>query len=121
VKSIALPLNGMKFAVVNNRWRFTQTRLEYVAQKVRHAVSIVQREWYFDRSLGIPYIPEDSETKFNHRLLIESKLQTTINGVPGVVKLVSFTSEEDKAARTLTIRFTAMIDTGETFDQQVIF
>ncbi|GHU60239.1 hypothetical protein FACS189444_6850 [Spirochaetia bacterium] len=121
MKSIDMPLNGMMFAVANNRWRFTQTRLEYVAQKVRHAVSIVQREWYFDRTLGIPYIPEDSETKFNHRLLIESKLQTTITGVPGVVKLMSFTSEEDKANRTLTIRFTAMIGSGETFDHQVVF
>jgi hypothetical protein len=113
LKSLAISLQDNKFPIENNRWRFTQTRLEYLAQKVRHAVSIFQGEWYFNQAIGIPYIPRDDDRKDNHRRLIESRLQTTITGVTGISRLISFSTTLDKSNRDLTVSFVAQIDTGE--------
>jgi hypothetical protein len=120
MKDLAMSLQGNKFFTENKRWRFTQTRLEYVTQKVHHAISIFLGEWFLDKTLGVPYIPKDDEGKIMHRRLIETALQVRITGVEGVTKLVSFTSTLDKASRTLTVNFTAQIDTGETFDDSAV-
>jgi hypothetical protein len=119
MKSIAISLQGNKFPVEGGRWRFTQTRIEYLAQKVRHAISIFQGEWFFNQNLGIPYIPDENTDNRLHRRLVESRLQETIVGVEGIARLVTFSTSLDKAKRELTVNFTAQIDTGETFSDSI--
>ena len=120
MKDLAMTLQGNKFYTENKRWRFTENRLEYVAQKVRHTISVFLGEWFLDRTIGIPYIPKDSDGKTMHRRLIETALQVRITGVEGVSKLVSFTSVLDKSTRALTVNFTAQVDTGETFSDSLV-
>jgi hypothetical protein len=120
VKSIAMNMHDNVFAIENNRWRMTQTRLEFLAQKVRHAISIFLNEWFFNPSLGIPYIPKQDDGKVMHRRLIETRLQTTITGVEGIARLVSFVTELDKGTRELTVTFVAQIDSGETFEDSIV-
>jgi hypothetical protein len=114
-----MTLQDNHFLVENNRWCFTQTRLEYLAQKVRHAISIFQGEWFFNQDIGIPYIPKENENGLVHRRLIESWLQATIVGVEGIARLIVFNTTLDKAKRELTVNFTAQIDSGETFSDSI--
>jgi hypothetical protein len=119
MKSIALEPRSNKFAVTDHRWRFTQTRLEYIAQKIRHTISIFQGEWFLDRKIGIPYIPGEDVEKDMHRHMIETALQVRIREIEGVEKFLLFSSSLDKASRMLTIEFTVQIDTGETYSDSV--
>ncbi|GHV79116.1 hypothetical protein AGMMS49944_09070 [Spirochaetia bacterium] len=120
MKSIAISLQGNKFITENGRWRFTYDRLEYMPQKVRHAISIFLGEWFFNQTMGIPYIPDDNTNNQMHRRLIESRLQATIIGVKGIARIVSFKTILNKATRELTVTFTAQIDSGETFDETIV-
>jgi hypothetical protein len=119
MKSIAISPQGNKFPVEGGRWRFTQSRIEYLAQKVRHAISIFQAEWFFNQNIGIPYIPDGNTENKLHRRLIESRLHETIVGIEGIARLVTFSTALDKASRTLTVNFTAQTDTGENFSDSI--
>jgi hypothetical protein len=118
MKSIAIIPQTNTFVRGNGRFRFTESNLEYMRQKVHHAVSIFLGEWFLDRTLGIPYIPTGDE-KHMHRRLIETALQVRITSVKGVTKLLSFTTTLDKVSRTLRVTFAVQIDNGETFDDTV--
>jgi hypothetical protein len=119
MKDILLEQNSNKFAVEDHRWRFTETRLEYISQKIRHTISVFLGEWFMDRTIGIPYIPGEDVEKNMHRRMIETALQIRIGEVEGVEKFLSFSSSLNKAARVLTVEFTVQIDTGETYSDSV--
>ena len=119
MKDILIEQRSNNFVVENNRWRFTKTRLEYIAQKIRHTISIFQGEWFLDKSIGIPYIPGDDVGKDMHRRMIETALQVRIGEIDGVEKFLAFSSSMDRATRTLTINFTVQIDTGEKYSDSV--
>jgi hypothetical protein len=119
MKSIALSLQNTNFVVEDHHWRFTKTRLEYIAQKIRHTISIFQGEWFMDRAIGIPYIPGEDIEKDMHRRMIETALQVRIGEINGVEKFISFSSSLDKATRILTVAFTVRLDTGDTYSDSV--
>jgi hypothetical protein len=116
---LALANQSNKFVVEDHRWRFTETRLEYIAQKIRHTISIFLGEWFMDRAIGIPYIPGEDVEKDMHRRMIETALQVRIGEVEGVEKFLLFTASLDKATRILTVEFIVQIDTGETYGDSV--
>jgi hypothetical protein len=119
VKSLLLEQQGNKFVVEDKRWRFTETRLEYIAQKIRHTISVFLGEWFMDRTIGIPYIPGEDVDRYMHQRMIETALQVRIGEVEGVEKFLSFSSSLDKATRILKIAFTVQLDTGETYGDSV--
>jgi hypothetical protein len=120
MKSVLLEQNSNKFSVVDHRWRFTETRLEYIAQKIRHTISVFLGEWFMDRTIGIPYIPGEDVNKNMHRHMIETAIQVRIGEVKGVEKFLSFSTSLDKAARVLTIDFTVQLDSGDTYSDSVV-
>jgi hypothetical protein len=115
MKDLLLEKNSNKIVVEDHRWRFTKTRLEYLSQKIRLTISIFEGEWFMDRRLGIPYIPDENTEKNMHRRMIETALQVRIRGIEGVRRFLSFTSTLDKSTRKLRVNFTVQIDTGETY------
>jgi hypothetical protein len=115
LKDLLIEQHGNKFIIEDHRWRFTETRLEYISQKIRHTISIFRGEWFMDRKIGIPYIPEEDIEKDMHRRMIETAIQVRIGEINGVDKFLSFSSSLDKATRILTVAFTVQIDTGETY------
>jgi hypothetical protein len=119
MKNLLLEQQGNKFVVDDHRWRFSETRLEYLAQKIRHTVSVFHGEWFMDRSIGIPYIPGENVGKDMHRRMIETALQVRIGEAEGVEKFLSFNTSLDNAARILTVDFTVQLDTGETYSDSV--
>ena len=119
MKDLFLEQQGTNFVVEDHRWRFTETRLEYIAQKIRHTISVFSGEWFMDRTIGIPYIPGENVEKSMHRRMIETALQVRIGEVKGVEKFLSFTTSLNKAARILTVDFMVQIDTGDTYSDSV--
>jgi hypothetical protein len=119
MKSTAISLQNNRFAVEDHHWRFTGTRLEYLAQKIRHTISVFRGEWFMDRAIGIPYIPGEDVEKGMHRRMIETALQVRIGEINGVEKFISFSSTLDKATRILTVTFTVQLDTGDTYSDFV--
>jgi hypothetical protein len=119
MKDLAMGLDGNTFTVVDHKWVFTREPIEYIAQKIRHTISVFQGEWFFNRAIGVPYIPSQDQDKVLHRGLIESRLQVRIMQVDGVVKMTKFESHLDKAKRVLTVDFEVQISSGETISQSV--
>jgi hypothetical protein len=119
MKDLLLAPQSNDFVVEDHHWRFTSTRLEYVAQKIRHTISVFLGEWFMDRALGIPYIPGEDVAKNMHRRMIETALQVRIGAVAGVEKFLSFSSSLDKVSRILTVEFTVQLDSGETYSDTV--
>jgi hypothetical protein len=119
MKDLMLRSNSNNFMVEDHRWRFTENRLEYLAQKIRHTVSVFRGEWFMNRAIGIPYIPGEDVEKDMHRRMIETALQVRIGEIKGVEKFLLFSTSLDKAARILTVEFTVQIDTGETYSDSV--
>jgi hypothetical protein len=119
MKSIAIYPGNNNFILEDNRWRFTETRLEYMAQKIRHTISIFSGEWFMDKAIGIPYIPGEDTGKDMHRRMIETALQVRIGEIEGVDRFLSFSPSLDKATRILTVAFTVQLDTGETYSDSV--
>jgi hypothetical protein len=119
MKDLLLEQQATTFVVRDRRWRFSETRLEYLAQKIRHTISVFQGEWFMDRTIGIPYIPGGDVEKNMHRRMIETALQIRIGEIEGVENFLSFSSQIDKAARILTVDFTVQIDSGETYKDSV--
>jgi hypothetical protein len=110
---------GDKFKLENYRWVFTQTRLEYLTQKIRHTLSLVKGEWFFNREIGVPYIPNEDLDKRLHGGIIEAGIQSEIMKIEGISKMFRFDSSMNPATRTLTIDFTVQLDTGETLSDTV--
>jgi hypothetical protein len=119
MKGLLLEQQGNKFVVRDHQWRFTETRFEYLSQKIRHTISVFFGEWFMDRTIGIPYIPGENIEKNMHRRMIETALQVRIGAIEGVEKFLSFSSHLDKATRILAVEFTVQIDTGETYSDYV--
>jgi hypothetical protein len=119
VKSIALEHMTNKLIVEDHRWRFTHSRLEYMAQKIRHTISIFRGEWFMDRKIGIPYIPTDDMGKSMHRRMVETALQVRIGELEGVEKFIYFQTTVDKGTRELYVKFAVQIDIGETYSDVV--
>jgi hypothetical protein len=119
MKDLLLEQNSNKLVVDDHHWRFSETRLEYLAQKIRHTISVFPGEWFMDRSIGIPYIPGEGVEKDMHRRMIETALQVRIGEVEGVEKFLSFITSLDNATRILTVDFTVQITTGETYSDSV--
>ena len=119
MKSLILEPNTNKITVDDHRWRHTQTRLEYMAQKIRHTISVFLGEWFANMAIGIPYIPGENVEKNMHRRMIETALQVRIGELDGVERFLSFSSTQDKATRKLVVDFSVRIDSGEKYSHTV--
>jgi hypothetical protein len=111
MKDFAIDPQGNSFLRSNRGFRFTEGRMEYLAQKIRCAISLFLGEWYLDVNLGVPYIPKFGN-KQEHRPLMESVMQERIISVPGVQRLTYFTSHFDSTKRTLIVKFSVETDVG---------
>ena len=115
MKSLALNPQSNSFIRENHRFRFTKSNLEYLAQRVRSVISIFLGEWFLDRTLGIPYIPQ-TDLKRGHRALLETALRTKITAIKGIRKLTSFESVYEPGERKLSIDLIAESDSNETIE-----
>jgi hypothetical protein len=115
MKDFAVIPQGNTFIRQRNGFRFTETYLEYMAQKVRCAISLFFGEWFLNNSIGIPYIPSVME-KIDHRSILETALQVTISNVKGIKKLIEFAPSYNVKERLFRLKFIAQCENGETLE-----
>jgi hypothetical protein len=115
MKDFAVDPHSNKFIWRKNGLRFTESYLEYMAQKVRCAISLFLGEWYLNKNIGIPYI-STSINKIDHRPVLETALITTISNVKGIKSLLSFEPVFNESTRTLRVNFTAKCENEETLE-----
>jgi len=117
MKDFFIVPQGNDFIRRRNGLCFTDNNLDYMAQKVRSAISLFLGEWYLNKKLGIPYIPTSME-KIDHRPMLETALQVKISRVKGIKRLLEFDTVFDEKERTLKVAFMAQCDSGEILDYE---
>ena len=117
MRSLAVEPHGNNFARNGRQLRHTESRLEYLQQKVRNALSLFLGEWYLDGSLGIPYIPT-TDSRTAHRSILESRVQTKLMGIKGIRRLIRFSSGYDPRTREFSIGFAVETDAGDTLEME---
>jgi len=111
LKSIAIDPQTANFIRENGRMRYTETELEFMAQVVRHELSIFLGEWYLDTSKGLPYRPPNAR-KSEHRSILESALRAKLVSIKGVKKVMSFNPQYDKKERLYEVAFMLNTEAG---------
>lgn len=88
------------------------TGVDYIVQKIKVRLLLIRAEWYLDQTLGLPWFT-DILTKNPNMAYVDALIKTQIATTPGVVGLISYSSELDAATRVMSVTFEARIDTGE--------
>lgn len=77
-------------------------------------------EWFLDTRLGVPYF-QRIFVKGTPTSVVEGILREVVRTTPGVLDLRSFSTSLDKAARSLSVRFSAIMTSGEILDFDRVF
>jgi CRISPR/Cas system CSM-associated protein Csm3 (group 7 of RAMP superfamily) len=111
MKSIAIDPKSANFMRENGRMRYTKTPLEFMAQVIRHELSLFLGEWFLDTGKGLPYLPPTAR-KSEHRTILETALRARLISIKGVKKVIYFTPRYDKRERLYQAAFAVETDAG---------
>jgi hypothetical protein len=115
VKGIAIDPQSASFIKVGGRMRYTEDDLEFLAQVVRHEISLFLGEWFMDTSKGLPYRPT-AMRKSEHRGILEAALRAKLTRIKGLKRVLSFVPLYDKKDRILQVSFVVQTDYGTIED-----
>jgi hypothetical protein len=90
----------------------TDTRVRYIRQKIVTRFKFFYKEWFLDQRQGLPYY-RDVFTKTPNLDLIRSLYLRVLRDTPGVLDVVTFSLIYDRAARSVTFTFEAVVEGGE--------
>jgi CRISPR/Cas system CSM-associated protein Csm3 (group 7 of RAMP superfamily) len=110
-KGIAIDPRSANFIRENGRMRYTKTPLEFMAQMVRHELSLFLGEWFLDENKGLPYLPPTAK-KSEHRAILETALRSKLISIEGVKKIIYLTPRYDKRERLYQAAFAVETDAG---------
>jgi len=88
---------------------------EAIEQNVRIRLQFFFESWFLDLRQGIPFF-RDILIKAPNMILVDSLFRNAVLSTQGISAVPSFSSAIDTASRLLTIRFTAIMDTGQTLE-----
>ncbi len=100
---------------------------EAVAQLIRIAVQEFRGEIFFDRTRGVPYLPNDIVSE--EQALLGQKFNATkanaayrdaIDGVPGVASINDVAVTFDRATRTMSASWIVITEFGDTIEDSVL-
>lgn len=111
MKSIAIDPYSANFVRENGRMRYTKTPLEFMAQVVRHELSLFLGEWFLDPGKGLPYRPATAR-KSEHRTILETALRSKLISIKAVKKVIYFMPQYDKRERLYQVSFAVETDAG---------
>lgn len=92
---------------VNGACPVTQLQADVVAQRLRITLYTFYGEWFLDETIGVPYI-QQIFTKVRKKSTIDLVFQGLISADPGVIEILSFTSEIS-AQRGYTMTFSVRV------------
>lgn len=96
--------------IVNNTLVLVESEDE-VKQRLAQRLRTFFGEWFLDNEIGLPYY-ENIFIKNPNAGLVEAIIKDEITDTPGVLELLSFDIEIDKATRHLTVDFMVRATTG---------
>jgi len=111
MKSIAIDPKTANFVRENGKIRYTKTELEFLAQVVRHELSIFLGEWYLNTEKGLPYRPQTAR-KSEHRSILETALRAKLISIKGIKRVVEFAPQYDKKERLYEVAIAAETNVG---------
>lgn len=101
----------------NKIMRLTANRQESSRQQVQISLSTFRGEWFVNTLAGIPYIANDFNNiqlmGISRKSLFDISIKEDILARENIVRLESYNSVFDRRARTLTVDFIAITETGE--------
>ena len=106
-----LPTVDLGLDVTTNDLVFTGRNLTtvagsaLVAQRLKVILQLFKGEWFLDADAGIPWFQEVLE-KGVDVTVVDAILRAAILGVTDVNRLLTYSSEIDAAARTISVAFT---------------
>ena len=114
-----LQLDTLTGDIVLDKGRLVLTEgVDAVAQRIRMRLATWRGEWFLDRGIGVPYYQ-----KLLQRVRDPAGLRTifrdAILGTEGVASVPRLEVDLDAAARRLTVRFTAVTDSGDETEGEV--
>ena len=83
-----------------------------IEQQVRLRCRFFLAEWWLDERLGVPYF-RDILIKNPNIELVDSLFRNAVRTTPGISAVNKMEVSIDAATRTLSVSFTATMDTGE--------
>jgi len=86
-----------------------------IEQQLRTRLRFFFEEWFLDQRAGIPYYREILIKNPNLQL-VRSIYKEAIESTPGIDSADSIQLSIDGATRTLSLYFTATMDTGQTLE-----
>jgi hypothetical protein len=90
----------------------TQLQADVVAQRLRVTLYTFYGEWFLDGTIGVPYI-QQIFSKVRKKSTIDLIFQGLIADDPGVIEIISFTSEIS-AQRGYTMTFKVRVTDNST-------
>ena len=91
---------------------------EAIVQRLRIKLKFFKGEWFLNKQFGIPY-NQTIFSKGTTKPQVDSIFRNKILSTPGVVELVTFSSELDAARRSYTLSFSCRASTGSTIILEV--
>lgn len=85
----------------------TQLQADIVAQRLRITLYTFYGEWFLDETIGVPYI-QQIFTKVARKSTVDLIFQGIISEDPGVIEILSFTSDIS-SARGYTMTFSVRV------------
>jgi len=99
-------------------WKFFEDEYNHYRQKVRHCLSIFYQEWFYNRELGIPYIPDEYMDNSTHRRMIETAIQERVLELEKVEKITEFEVNLNKATRNFHVSITVKLVDGTEIESE---
>ena len=96
--------------LVGNDFALT-SGVEAIQQHLSQRLKTFLNEWFLDNRIGVPYFEHVLKKNFD-AVVVDTIFKKVIIETPGVLELLSFNADLDKAARTLNITFRARTSEG---------
>jgi hypothetical protein len=103
-------LQNNDLAIANGDLIVSPTESDTLAQNITIRLKTLLGEWFFDTSIGIPYLTEIFGHKRNERF-IRQLIIPEIESVPGIQQIKDFKVQEE-THRKIVISFTAFLSNG---------
>lgn len=91
---------------------------ELTRQRVEITLKTFLGEWFANTLFGVPYF----QTIYgkNTKTAADIAIKSAIQGVEGIVELISFESSLDTSIRKLTVTFKALCTDGAIIEQEIV-
>ena len=110
MSDIEINITSDDIELVGNDLALT-TNVEAIQQHLSQRLRTFLNEWFIDKRIGIPYFEHILKKNFDP-VIVDTVIKREIITTPGVLELLNFSADIDKAARTLIITFKARTSEG---------